>query len=1845
MLSLVPGMSLTGWAAPATAYAGYVPTAADDATALAGKVVKFNGYDWYLIADNSTSETEGTVTLLAADNAFGTLAFKSDKTSNSYNQSEVKAYLDGIVAGTAGEGKPDFKAVADAIQPVNLTTYKYNSTTEVAETTENAKLYLLSTGDAQNLPANVLKYSSSMWWLRSPGNTNDSAAVVSSSISEIDASGRYVNSTKGVRPALKLDLSKVKFDSTSNTFSVPTSYPLWVGETQVTSANLSGTGWSFMPADGTTPAALTLSGATISTYSSEDYETYGIFWNDTAALNIVLAADTVNTVSPSGAIYGIYSNGAVAISGAGTLTAEGTSGSGATGIYAKGLTISDGTVNFGGTNGISCAYGYMVTISGGTVTATGDFGAISGSVKNAIAGIGWENKDGSGNSETIAISDSARSLSSYQKVWFTPHTHNFTNYSVSGASITATCSADGCTLDDGQGNHTATITVKAPEELVVGLGTIEATVEGEIPGVTTPEIVYNPGGNTAPTAAGTYTASITIDNATASVEFTVREKEKVSYLDETGEEKETADTNYTLVRSNTPTTWTSGWYVVDKDVTITSQIQVTGNAKLILTDGATLTAEKDVVCVGAGKSLTIYGQSGGTGALIVEGDSNGILLGQGPNTINGGNVVVTGKTYGINIGSMGNLVVNGGTITANGSRNTGAGIYLGGLSKLTINGGDVTSSGGGQAISISSMDPGKLILGTGLQVKAGASETDTIVPVDTFTSNIANYKWASIGRFHTHSFGTSYALSKVNAENDSITATCTDDLDNCNLAESDYKATITIAASTEGGGKATLLGDAADFGLSNKDIAYTKNGTPITEAEITNSGFYKASITVGDKTAFITYGVNEVNKDKDFNAGDAHGDFTVPAVATANATVTIPTTPDTGYELDAITVKNGDNTVASSKDGDNGTFTMPEAGVVVSATFKLHDYTITKNEMTNGNVTVANTAKMGDTVTLTVTPATGYELDTLTVKDSGNNDVTVTNNSFTMPASDITVSATFKLHDYTITKNEMTNGSVTVANTAKMGDNVSMTVTPDAGYEVDTITVLNSKNDTVTVTENAFTMPASDVNVSATFKKRNVPVVFAVSDDDKLCEAELLTDTESFASVGGNYTRQKDDTFILRATAEDDYDYTIKFNGDAKEANACLTKFTEDDYKLYADYLSANSLTASAQTELYFVTMPGVADDALNIEVRFAKTKSFTILYQPAIAAEGTETVWCKFTDSENKVYAAEMTSGLNMNGKSVWSVTLKSAFDPSKIAFVKVSKDADNETLKGGIDGAALTACSAQTNAEWKTILSDKYMVIGENAKAVTAVFADGDTNAQFEIGVCAIDGQGNVTAEGTVKAPKAPAKEGFTFGGWRGVQYDGKGKASEKIYAAEASIPVRGNTTLSAVWNPITSHITLNLNGGTGATEISDVAYQEILQILENPEKNGFVFNGWNVGKNVTENGKSFSKGSPFDFTTPITNDLKLDAQWKHVHSYTCVPLDYSAFGDKLSAYYKYLPYLHVKFCGCADVEIEAHTFKNGVCTGCGYTKPGATEAKLEVFYWKEGASSEWMAELPETVKVNEEVQVSAYWQIDDYQFSKWQYSTDNGQSWKDLSADNMIGFIIPCSMQVRAIYVNTITDPQISLSARNYVTEAQGYNWDTVLYQMEYKLPDGYTCVDAGIRMGDNEGISYYEIKEIKQSTGEKAAEVGFSFGFNMIPFVGGGLTGFLTDQTMNLISGDDPQYYYEKRENSVLDELTAATLSEYMLNFKPVNVDKYEPIYWESKVTNKGRTGSLNTLTPLRFIQKNNGNHYIYGMAYLKYKTPDGEIKTVYTEALPTTRDNVPAYTVKADSNGMTNTMPK
>lgn len=127
-----------------------------------------------------------------------------------------------------------------------------------------------------------------------------------------------------------------------------------------------------------------------------------------------------------------------------------------------------------------------------------------------------------------------------------------------------------------------------------------------------------------------------------------------------------------------------------------------------------------------------------------------------------------------------------------------------------------------------------------------------------------------------------------------------------------------------------------------------------------------------------------------------------PAKATAGTEITLSNTPSAGYEFKSYSSDDVEIT--------NGKFEMPAKAVSISAEFQKVNYTITVNAGENGVATADPVeGTVGTEITLSITPASTYMVDTLEAKDADNNAVIITNNKFTMPASNVTVTVTFKL--------------------------------------------------------------------------------------------------------------------------------------------------------------------------------------------------------------------------------------------------------------------------------------------------------------------------------------------------------------------------------------------------------------------------------------------------------------------------------------------------------------------------------------------------------------------------------------------------------------------------------------------------------------------------------------------------------------------------------------------------------------------------------------------------------------------------------------------------------------------
>ncbi|MBR4759097.1 MAG: leucine-rich repeat protein, partial [Lachnospiraceae bacterium] len=187
-------------------YADLIPTGGDgDQEAVNDKMVTFNGMQWYIIEDNSTSTNSGTVTLLAKDHV-GTSVFGE---TAEYSGSTIQSFL-------ADYYRDHFSGMDDAVVDEGL-----------------GRLYLLSVEEAKAITNTLVRkcadYDGSdseleFWWLRSKSNVSDERAAIVYNRDDnryrIDESGNWIGFAYCVRPALKLDLAAVTISPETKTFTL-----------------------------------------------------------------------------------------------------------------------------------------------------------------------------------------------------------------------------------------------------------------------------------------------------------------------------------------------------------------------------------------------------------------------------------------------------------------------------------------------------------------------------------------------------------------------------------------------------------------------------------------------------------------------------------------------------------------------------------------------------------------------------------------------------------------------------------------------------------------------------------------------------------------------------------------------------------------------------------------------------------------------------------------------------------------------------------------------------------------------------------------------------------------------------------------------------------------------------------------------------------------------------------------------------------------------------------------------------------------------------------------------------------------------------------------------------------------------------------------------------------------------------------------------------------------------------------------------------------------------------------------------------------------------------------------
>ena len=478
----------------------------------------------------------------------------------------------------------------------------------------------------------------------------------------------------------------------------------------------------------------------------------------------------------------------------------------------------------------------------------------------------------------------------------------------------------------------------------------------------------------------------------------------VSYLDENGA-AQTCD-NYEVVTAN-DTQWTDGWYVVNSDVTINRRVDVSGDVKLILTNGHTLTVNGGIHVTG-NDCFTVYGQENGTGKLTAT-ETNHVGAGIGGNgrtTIhaqdgeNGGTIIIAGGTIkavggdtannivspcgGAGIGN-GNGASNGGSVTIYGGKvnatgrvaNAGIG---GDGSTIQILGGTVeaTSGGGAAAIGGTNGTAGTITItesnvtangedGTG--IGGGCEDHGGTITITNSTVTAIGGGGAGIGG------GAGLPGSAAGGNGGNVTIV------NSTVTASS-KEGDSIGAGRNGAAPDTLTLSPAD----GKAIA-AKAGADEASALALNGSPFTAATAVTDLVRGTKYFHSEPCNIYTVTVNDSYAQTTGAGNYAEGATVAIDAGTRSGYTFDGWT--SADGVTFANAGSTQTTFTMPANNVTITASWRYDPpYVPPAKTPSEQALEKIGAADDGDTVTVRL-PAGDTVLDAEVFEALAGRDVTL----------------------------------------------------------------------------------------------------------------------------------------------------------------------------------------------------------------------------------------------------------------------------------------------------------------------------------------------------------------------------------------------------------------------------------------------------------------------------------------------------------------------------------------------------------------------------------------------------------------------------------------------------------------------------------------------------------------------------------------------------------------------------------------------------------------------------------------------------------------------------------------
>jgi uncharacterized repeat protein (TIGR02543 family) len=557
------------------------------------------------------------------------------------------------------------------------------------------------------------------------------------------------------------------------------------------------------------------------------------------------------------------------------------------------------------------------------------------------------------------------------------------------------------------------------------------------------------------------------------------------------------------------------------------------------------------------------------------------------------------------------------------------------------------------------------------------------------------------------------------------------------------------------------------------------------------------------------------------------------------SSVTVVATPSTGYQFINWTQS---GTVVST--GVSYTFAATTNRTLV-ANFSLLDYTISAspNPAAGGSSGGGGTYSHGTSVTVTASPATGYQFVNWT--ESGTSVSTSTSYNFTA-TSNRTLVANFSVINYTIstTSNPAAGGTTAGGGTYGHGGSVTITATPATGYlfsnwsEGGTAVSINA-NFTFTVTGNR-TFVANFILITYTINTSSSPV--------------------AGGTTGGGGTYIPGTSVTLTATPASGYQFV-----NWSEAGAPVST-----NQTYTFTVNANRTLVASFQSITYITVNTLSSPAGGGSTSgggtYTSGSSVTIT-----ATAASDYRFVNWTESGTPVSASESyTFTVTANR------TLVANFNPITFTVITSSSPAAGGTTSGGgtyNSGSIATVIatpaagyrfvnwtvggspvSTSTNYEF-TVTANRTLVANFSQITYTIAASSSPAAGGTTTG-------GGIFNSGSLATVTAAPASGYQFVSWT---EGGSVVSANSTYSFFAT----GNRTLLANFSQITYTISISSNPTTGGSASGNGVYNSgSSATVSVTPSDGYQFVNW------TQGGTSVSSNTSYTFI--VTSNLSLVANF---------------------------------------------------------------------------------------------------------------------------------------------------------------------------------------------------------------------------------------------------------------------------------------------------------------------------------------------------------------------------------